>query len=249
MKVPGCPNQQEAYLDICELCGGHEARANLLAIRRMLEADIDFGLVCSIGRDGPTARRQINNCIHDHNILAVVVAWSCRTPSPTSNPNYRINYEQRLHLFETNRQHFEFCGQVFRLQAHNKWLWLAATSWPTWAKPEELLPPRSWGWSMVANVVHCVIDLNKRCRHATRSRAHNACEGNHRCPGCDSKPVCSQQKYNHGAGQCKYHATSPEDTEYTWTCLGCARMDADGNTQPRSAEMYNEDAEPCAEPP
>ena len=53
-------NQQEPGLDICELCGGLEARASQVAIRRRLRTGENFDLVCGVDLgDIPTQREVI----------------------------------------------------------------------------------------------------------------------------------------------------------------------------------------------
>ena len=70
MKALGYSNQQEAGLDICELCGRHAARTSQRASRKGLEVGISCDRVCSIGRGDPTAQRQTIRYIYDHNVLS-----------------------------------------------------------------------------------------------------------------------------------------------------------------------------------
>ena len=125
-------NRQESGLDICELCGGHEARTSQVAIRRRLKTGTNFDLVCGIDLGDPTTQQLVIKYIRDHKVLIVIMAPSCRAVGPTSNLNNTLNYDGWLRSCEADLPHLEFSGQVAILQAQERRFWFAETSWPTW---------------------------------------------------------------------------------------------------------------------
>ena len=86
-------SQKEHLLDLCELCGGYEARTSQIAIRRRLKAGHHFGLVCDVDLGDPHTQVEVLRYINDSNILIVIMAPSCRAIGPPSNLNFSLNPE------------------------------------------------------------------------------------------------------------------------------------------------------------
>ena len=118
--------------DICELCGGDEARTSQLAIRRQLAVGESFDLVCGVDLGDHATQREVIRYIHDNNVLLVVMAPACRSVGPTSNLNYNINHRGWNESFNTDLPHLQFCGKVALVQQHVGRYWFVETSTPTW---------------------------------------------------------------------------------------------------------------------
>ena len=125
-------NSQEAGLDLCELCGGPEARTSQVAIRRRLKTGHNFDLVCDVDLGDPMMQTAVAHYINDNNVMVVIMAPSCRAIGPTSKLNYRINPEGWAKSFDADLPHLEFCGRMAILQERKGRFWFAETSFPTW---------------------------------------------------------------------------------------------------------------------
>ena len=75
-------NNLEKGLDLCELCGGDEARTSQVAIRRRLQAGKNFDLVVDADLGDPRTQAEVINYIQTNNVMIVVMAPSYARTSP-----------------------------------------------------------------------------------------------------------------------------------------------------------------------
>ena len=125
-------NSQGSGIDLCELCGGLEARTSQIAIRRRLKAGHNLDLVCDVDLGDPKMQSMVARYINDNEVMIVVMAPSCRAIGPPSNLNAKINPEGWERSLLTDLPHLEFCGKMAILQSRKGRFWFAETSWPTW---------------------------------------------------------------------------------------------------------------------
>ena len=116
-------NTQGSGIDLCELCGGPEARTSQIAIRRHMKAGRNFYLAYAVDLGDPKTQSKVANYINDNPRRAI---------GPPSNLNFKINPEAWEIFFRADLPHLEFCGKIAILQARKGRFWFAETSWPAW---------------------------------------------------------------------------------------------------------------------
>ena len=112
------------------MCGG-VGRPSQLAVRRRLATGHNFDFTTGYDLGNNVHQQHVLQYITKSNVLVVLMAPSCRTLGPTSNLNYKINYDTWLKHYQEDMPHVHFCGRVAMLQIQLRNFFFAENPWPT----------------------------------------------------------------------------------------------------------------------